>query len=370
MGEDRATALLRAAAAASLLALEVVAAAGVREAALASPFLLGVGASAALGPLWPVLALALFAGSYAGQTAVTGYVDSVVVLVVWAVLLVLCGRRSAAPAALLGALIGAAPVMVFALSQDDPDAARIGPATLALWALPLLAGRALRARQRHHDVALALVRAQGERTAADERARRAEERAALARDVHDLLGHALTSVVVQSRAAAAALPDDPEAVRAGLAAVDDVGTRALGELRAVVATLHDGTGAPGAAEPGLERLPDLVERMPLRAELHLVGDLGAADDVHRCVYRVVQECLTNTVRHSAADAVDVVVARDGGSLVVRVVDPGPVRPGGLPGGGRGLEGLRERVRALGGDVVAGPREAGFAVEARLPVAAP
>lgn len=327
-----------------------------------------VGLAVALAAASPGWALVVFGTGYVVQTAASGLIDSVVVLVVWTGLLVLVALRRPLRDAVLGAVVGLAPLAVFAVAADGDDL-RLGPATVALWAVPWLAGRALRARQANHAAELALVHAESRQREADERLRLAEERAALARDVHDLLGHALTTVLVQARAAAAAVPEDAAPARTALRAVDEVASDALGELRSLVGALRSPEVVARRAEPGLADLPGLLARMPLKVALH-VDDalLESSPGLQHCLFRIVQESLTNTVRHSAAESVVVTVDARDAEVRVRVVDPGPVKGHGATDDqvGHGLAGIRERVRAHGGQVVAGPQGGGFEVSAVLP----
>lgn len=349
------------AAAAAMYGVEVATAGATTAELLAVlPALALVGCGAALGRHAPVIGLAAFGAGYAVQTAVTGLVDSLVVLVVWMLLLAACGRWSAPRGLAAGAVLGTVPLGVFAIA----DGAASGPSALALYALPLLCGRALRNRDERHRAEVALLQAEQARDRAAERVRWAD-------DVHDLLGHALTSIVVQARAAAAALPDDPAGSRGHLASVETVGRDALTELRSVVSRLaSDSRLSDATAVPGVEGLDQLLSRMPVQSSLEVDPAVATApDEVQACVYLVVQESVTNAVRHSSAQEVHVVVRRDTDGLAVDVRDPGPA-VGATEGTGRGLHSMMRRVAALGGTLDAGRDGTGFAVRARLPLQGP
>jgi signal transduction histidine kinase len=223
-----------------------------------------------------------------------------------------------------------------------------------------------------------------ERTREEEARRRvAEERLRIARDLHDLLAHSITLIGVQTSVAAHVLNADPDRLdRAAVAkALDDIAETcrtARGELRGTLEVLRDpergvehGVEARGPL-PGLDGLPDLVDAARAggaRVEAAVTAD-GVPSAVGAAAYRIVQEALTNAVRHAGPDAaVRVVVRGDAGALRVTVTDDGTGGGGGLGGvPGFGLVGMRERARSVGGTVEAGPRAGGgFEVEAVLPL---
>jgi signal transduction histidine kinase len=218
-----------------------------------------------------------------------------------------------------------------------------------------------------------------ERTREEEARRRvAEERLRMARDLHDLLAHSITLIGVQTSVAAHVLAADPDRLdRAAVAkALDDIaGTcrTARGELRATLEVLRDDGGPEDARGPlaGLDGLPDLVEAARLagaRVEHRVRVTEPVPPAVGAAAYRVVQEALTNVVRHAGPEpAVRVDVSDRDGTLRIGVTDDGTgPDPGGTPG--FGLVGMRERARSVGGTLEAGPREGGgFRVTAALPL---
>jgi signal transduction histidine kinase len=198
----------------------------------------------------------------------------------------------------------------------------------------------------------------------------AEERARIARDLHDEVAHAMSVIAVQAEAADGALAHDPELVRTPLVAIRDTARSALGDMRRVLGALGGGEAPDEASQPGLARLDSLVETARaggLSVALSVDGEprsLPAPLDV--AAYRVVQEALTNVRKHSGARRVEVVVRYRDEAVHVEVVDDGDGSgPGG--GSGKGLAGIRERVGVLGGHVVAGPGPGGFALRAVLPL---
>ncbi len=245
------------------------------------------------------------------------------------------------------------------------------------WVIAVLFG-GVDVRYYRRYVAAIVERAESAERTREEEARRrvAEERLRIARDLHDLLAHSITLIGVQTSVAAHVLAADPERLdrEAVARALDDIAETcrgARGELRTTLEVLR-GTddGDPRGPLPGLDGLPDLVAAATLagaRVEQSVrVGQAPPA--VGAAAYRIVQEALTNAVRHAGpGPAVRVDLHETGGALHVSVTDDGtgPV-PGGVPG--YGLAGMRERVRSVGGTLDAGPRTGGgFAVRAALPL---
>jgi signal transduction histidine kinase len=197
----------------------------------------------------------------------------------------------------------------------------------------------------------------------------------MARELHDVVSHAIGVMVLQAGAADALRESDPVAAREAVRTIETTGARATSELE-VLLGLVDG-GAVGAASSPLpqdEGLSSLVDRMRasgLSIELD-GGELPGDDTVRRTAYRVVQEALTNAARHAPGATVTVRTRTGDGWLSVEV-ENGPGLTAGSPpelvaDGGYGLVGLAERVRALGGELAAGPTPGdGFVVAGRLPV---
>ncbi|HEV8555694.1 MAG TPA: sensor histidine kinase [Actinophytocola sp.] len=259
-----------------------------------------------------------------------------------------------AAAGLLGA--GVLAGLIAGQSLEDP---RIGFA-VAWSGMAVAAGAALAARRN----SLAARREQ-----AEERSRRLaeEERLRIAREVHDVVAHSLAMINVQAGVGAHVADRRPEEAKQALLAIKAASHTALEDLRATLAVLRSGEGR--APAPSLTRLADLTEAttaagLPVQVEGE-PGELPAPVD--SAAYRIVQESLTNAVRHAkAVTGVTVRFARADGSIEIMVDDDGT---GSVePGSGNGLRGMRERAEALGGTLSAGPRaEGGFQVRARLPL---
>lgn len=199
----------------------------------------------------------------------------------------------------------------------------------------------------------------------------AEERARIAREMHDVVSHSLAAIVMQSGGAANVLDSDPARARQSLATIEATARRGLEEMRRMLGLLGE-TEAELAPQPGLARLDDLISTARsagLDVECRVAGDgppLPAAVDVS--AYRIVQESLTNVMKHAHAGRVEIEVRREPDHLAVDVLDDGRPEPG-EPGAGRGLAGMRGRAEVLGGTLDAGPRAdgPGFRVAARLPL---
>lgn len=221
-------------------------------------------------------------------------------------------------------------------------------------------------------VGLALRRADARARATTEGVRR-NERLELARELHDVVTHHVTGIVVQAQAAQLVGAKQPGKLPEMLAGIEVSGAEALAAMRRVVGLLRDADDV-APASPGPERLTDLVARFgrhgpPVRLRLP-EGEPGWPPEVTTTVHRIVQEALTNVSRHAPhAGSVTVTVDEDPDGLSVEVVDdapPSPARAGHR--GGYGLVGMRERVRTLGGTLRAGPRDGrGWSVRATLPL---
>jgi len=281
------------------------------------------------------------------------------------VLLLLPAYAVAAHLPLRGALAGAAVCLAGTLAIE-PSAI-----TALLGAAAWAGGRAVRDRARKAERLDALV-GELEATAGAHDARvRGEERLRVARELHDAVAHSMTVIVLQAGAAQRVWEADPAAARAAVTALAGVARDTLGELRATLRALgHDG-GPPA----GLGALPALVERVrPLGLDVRLRDEgepAPLAPQLDHVAFRVVQEALTNAARHAAPTTVDVRLRRLPAELRIEVVDAGRdhdrVAAPAVPGSGRGLHGMAERVAAHRGQLDYGPNGQGFAVRARLPL---
>jgi signal transduction histidine kinase len=235
-----------------------------------------------------------------------------------------------------------------------------------------LAGYALRERAEQAEAAeVRAAQAEREREAAA-RIAVAEERARIARELHDIVAHAVSVMVLQVGAVRHQLPDELAEDRDALRGVERTGRTALAEMRRLlVAMRRDGDDVELTPQPGLERLDSLAEeigRAGLPVRLHVEGEpapLPRALDLS--AYRIVQEGLTNALKHSRAGNADVTVSYRPDEVQIEVHDDG-IGAATSDGLGHGLVGVRERVKIYGGEMTAGPgNEGGFVLSARLPL---
>jgi signal transduction histidine kinase len=202
----------------------------------------------------------------------------------------------------------------------------------------------------------------------------AEERLRIARELHDIVAHNIGVIAVKAGVANHVLPLRPQEAGEALRVIEVVSRTALAEMRHMLGVLRSGGSADDGADPlpapGLSGLPDLVERAVtagVAVDLHIRDVAGLPEGVDRSAYRIVQEALTNVMRHAAPTRCRVAVEADGSELRIDVADEGTNAPRPGTPEGHGLVGMRERVALYGGELRAGPRpEGGFAVSARLP----
>src|SRR3954452_20390998 len=243
---------------------------------------------------------------------------------------------------------------------------------LGILLIALILGDAVRGR-RAERAGAAERAAERERRARDEADRRlGDERLRIPREVHDVVAHAMVAINVQAGVAAHLLDDDSDQAREALRNIKRTSGDALMDLRATLGVLRDPEQpVPTGPSAGLDDL-DAVAGQLRAAGVEVVVDVETVHSVpapvHAASYRIVQEALTNVLRHAHAHAASVVVRADD-TLTIVVADDGtgPDRPG--AGAGAGVRGMRERAEALGGTLQAGPRsEGGWRVEATLPLA--
>ena len=223
-------------------------------------------------------------------------------------------------------------------------------------------------------------RAQALRRSREEELRRraSEDRMRMARDLHDVVAHNISVINVQANTALHLMDRQPQRAREALTTINEVSRQALTELRSVLGVLRSadeggaGQDAPRAPTPSLDRVDELAATMraaglAVRVERHgsRIPLPGGAD---LAAYRIVQEALTNTARHSGRSAATVrITYREDGVEVEVDDDGGPDGPASRPGGGHGIAGMTERAQAFGGWLQAGPRSGGgFRVQAWLP----
>lgn len=280
------------------------------------------------------------------------------------------GRAEARLTGSLGVFSGLV-LMVSALSTASADHALVAIGGFAVGMLPALVGEKFRAERARTRDATELARRVEELRDRDVQRAVAEERLRIARDVHDITGHHISAISLQAAGAGRTTPDP--VARAAFERIHGLTTEALGQTRRALGVLRrEAEPATVAPPPRLANVDHLLE--PARSagidvELRVEGaERELSETVEMCAYRVLQESLTNVVRHAGARTVRIVVGYGEEALTVAVEDDGdgsggrPVRAGG------GIEGMRERVALVGGELAAGPRDGGgWSVRATLPL---
>jgi signal transduction histidine kinase len=261
--------------------------------------------------------------------------------------------------------LGAASVIAFAVADSDNRPGNGATLLHAGWLVAVIVG-VTRNRRAYLAEAQARALVAEQRMAEEARRRATEERLRIARELHDALGHHLSLINVQ--ASAALHRPDPTRSEEALTAIKKTSKETLVELRTTIGILRREDEAPTAPAPGLSRLYELVTtagRSGLEIRTELAETRPLPPEVDLAAYRIVQEALTNVTRHAGATAAVVRVRPDRDEVLVEVEDDGTGAPG-TPG--NGILGMRERARALGGSLTAGPRPGGgFRVYARLPL---
>jgi len=272
------------------------------------------------------------------------------------------GAHTAGLRASIGALGVAGVIGVIAARQLSlADVLFIAMIVGGAW----LAGRAIRHRR--------LRETQLEREKAEAEAAIAEERTRIARELHDVVAHAISVIVLQARGGRKLLDEEPEEARQALDAIERTASQALGEMRRLLGLLRESDAELALApQPTLSRLEDLVGQVReagLPVEVAVEGEpRELPPGVDLSAYRIVQEALTNALKHAGPATARVTVRYGDGELDLEISDDG-VGAGNGGGAGQGLAGIRERVAVFGGDVETGQRpEGGYAVRARLPYA--
>jgi len=326
----------------------------------------------------PVLAFSVALAGGAGQVlygARPSGADLAIVVLLYTLAAYRPRRESVAGLAtcMLGSAVAIAAWMPGGIRRIDATLAAVvifGGTAVIAWVL----GDSMRYRRAYY---LALedraARLERERDAQAQIAA-AAERARIARELHDVVAHNVSVMVVQADGASYALAAEPERARQALGTIAATGRQALAEMRRLLGVLRSGDErAELAPLPGVDQLRDLLDqtRAAGRAvSLTLEGTpLPLPDGVGLAAYRVVQESLTNTRKHGGIGAsVAVSIRYLADELVLQVTDDGRGAAAADDGGGHGLTGMRERVGIYGGSVLAGPREAGgYQVTARLPL---
>ncbi len=267
-------------------------------------------------------------------------------------------------ASLIAALAGVGAGQIF-----DRDPASDVATALVVTMLPWYVGRRLRIR-----AAAARERAEHLewKRAAEAQRVIADARSAIARELHDVVAHNVSLMTVQASVARLMVSEDPRRAQEAIGAVEEAGRRALDELRHLLGVLRPETASGELGpQPALNQVSTLVEQlrqtgMSVSLTTDVPSELPVRVDLF--AYRIVQEALTNVLKHGGAEATaHVRLEESDGHLDIEVTDTGTAG-GTLPGAGQGIVGMRERAALLGGTLEAGPRpEGGFRVVARLPI---
>jgi signal transduction histidine kinase len=267
------------------------------------------------------------------------------------------GAHASDPTSLRAAIVGLLAVGI----HEPGDLIVQGPLMAGVFA----AGRLMRSRAQL-AAALARDRAEGERQAV------AEERARIARELHDVVAHSISLMTVQAGAERLALGAERPQTTEALNQIEVTGRQALAEMRRLLGMLRGpGEEVDLAPQPGLRQLDALAERVTragLPVRLTVEGEArSVSPGVDISAYRIVQEGLTNALKHAHAGRADVRVAYRGDDVEIEVADDGRGGAASANGAGHGLTGMRERVALYGGTLDAGPLpEGGWSLRARLP----
>jgi signal transduction histidine kinase len=276
--------------------------------------------------------------------------------------------------ALIGASAIAMAVAVSILRDPSDSGSNIAPTLLVFVVVPWLAGRTLHRRERHSERLSEQVQALEREQELLAQQAVAEERARLARELHDVVAHSLSVIAIQADAAEGALDHDYSLAREPLSAVKHTAREALGEMRRLLGLLRATDDSPQLdPQPGLARLDALVEKVGaagLEVELSVEGErVPLAPGIDLSAYRIIQEGLTNALKHAGPTRARVSLRYTPDGVELEVVDDGPSDGAALSPaqGGHGLVGMRERVALYGGCLEAGRHPGGgYRVRATLP----
>jgi signal transduction histidine kinase len=322
-------------------------------------------------PFWAPVVVCVFLCAFAltaSETSITSLTMPFVAALAAAVSLGLVHDRRLSIAG-WAAVIGTAAVVD---SQSGSAYSDFFWTTLIL-TLAWFFGSALRTRtEQARELSQRVEAAERARAVAAERAT-AEERARIARELHDVVAHSVSVMVVQASGVRRLLKDEQQREREALLSVEQIGRQALTEMRRMLGVMRSGEDSPAALapQPGLRHLDRLiaqVEEAGLPVTLRVEGERPElSPGVDLSAYRIVQEGLTNALKHAKGAHAEVVVRYIDSSVQLEIADDGPGEPNGASGG-HGLVGMRERVALYGGTIEAGPRDGGgFVLRAKLPV---
>jgi len=319
----------------------------------------------------PTLALIL-TSALAGFYLAMPWPPAIVILAPMSALFTVAERYGGRRALPIGIVLGAVVLGVSAMTVSVSYTVTQVVAVFALLGLAAVLGHTARQRRELFEEVREKRLEENRRREEEARRRLEEERLGIARDVHDIMAHSLTLMTLQADAGLTA-PGDAEKAATAFAVIGDTGRATLRDLRAMLAVIAGDAGPESPREPladltHLDELVRSVRETGLDITLSVDGDLTSMPSaVSVSAYRIVQEALTNIVRHAQASHASVTLRIDASTLALRVTDDGV---GGVPSseGGRGLLGMAERAEVLGGTISAGPAEGGgFEVQGTLPL---
>lgn len=308
-----------------------------------------------------LVAIGLAAESFATESPDEAGVLLAVVLSAYSVAAHAQRRDAALGLGLLGMAVSGA----IAVDPSD-DASNILPTVALFVGIPAAVGFSFNRRGR----ALAASELRAEAAESKAAAARESERRRLARELHDIVSHAVTRIAVQAEAGQARLDHDPDGGRRALESISEASRDAVTELHAMLALLREPSALP--PEAGLDALPALaagVNAAGVRVAIDQPEHVELSPAVDLCAFRVIQEGLTNALRHARSTRVKVSIREADGSVEIRVQSFGRRAASAFGGSGHGIAGLRERAAAVGGTVEARAEGDAFVLIARLPAGA-
>lgn len=343
---------------------------------LALVLAIAMGVAVAVRRRWPMAVLVATAGLLlVGQTYGTSlnFGGFALLIAVFTVATETPRRTSLVVLAALPAYLVVA-VLIFNTAHPNPTPTVLADlvTAIAIYGTAWLVGDSLRSR-RARTAALEARAAQLERD--QEQAARVavqNERALIARELHDVVAHSVSVMIIQAGAARLVMDEQPAEARASLASIEATGREALAEMRRLLGVLRsDGGPAPLAPQQGLANLGQLIANARsagVTVELSIEGDpRPLAPGIDLTVYRIVQEAVTNTIKHAGPTRATIRLAYEPSAVVVDVRDAGARSTAETVGTGHGLLGMEERVRIYGGALDAGPSpDGGFAIHALIP----
>ncbi len=318
-----------------------------------------------LAPLVPFVVVAGATFFVAKELETTSVPALLLLAAAWVI-----GRENDRPRALVGLAVSYACVQTLAANFEDSlgvgDVIFLGMLALGPW----IAGQVVRSRELQAVQLRELAKRLEQEKEQRARAAVADERLRIARELHDVVAHSISVMTIQAGAARLLLDDDPDDAEEPLRRVEETGHQTLSEMRRLLGVLQPDTGNGGLeARPSLAHLGSLLEQFRsagLPVELDVVGEQrGLPAGVDLAAYRIVQEALTNVLKHAGPATAKVSVRYTPSAVDLEVADDGqgPV----ARSGGHGLVGMRERCAVYGGEFEAGSRDGGgYAVRARLP----